>query len=60
MARLDRFVRAIEARYAPEADFDAALAHERAISPCLGGTTVFDARRKARTTGVRQPGLFDA
>jgi hypothetical protein len=41
MARLDRFVRAIEARYTPGADFDAAIAHERAISPSLGGRTAF-------------------
>jgi uncharacterized protein len=46
MKRLDRFVRAVERRYAPEADFAAALAHERAISPSLGGRTVFDDRRK--------------
>jgi len=30
--RLDRFVRAVEARLEPEADFGAALAHERQIS----------------------------
>ena len=41
MARLDRFVRAIEARYTPDADFDAAIAHEQAISPSLGGRTAF-------------------
>jgi hypothetical protein len=41
--RLDRFVRAIEQRLAPTADFDAALAYERRISPQLGGRTVFDA-----------------
>jgi len=42
LKRLDRFVRAIERHAAPEADFDAALAHEHAISPSLGGRTVFD------------------
>jgi hypothetical protein len=41
MARLDRFVRAIEARYTPDANFDAAIAHEQAISPSLGGRTAF-------------------
>jgi len=40
--RLDRFVRAVETRLEPEADFDAALAHERRISRSLGGRTVFD------------------
>ena len=40
--RLDRFVRAVETRLEPEADFGAALAHERRISRSLGGRTVFD------------------
>jgi hypothetical protein len=47
-ARLERFARAIERRCAPEADFDRAVAHERAISPSLGGRVV-----------GRQLGLFD-
>src|SRR6185436_4143135 len=51
--RLDRFVRAIERRFSPEADFDRALTHERAISPELGGRTVFDEPRASR-----QPRLF--
>jgi hypothetical protein len=38
--RLDRFTRAIEERCAPQADFRAAVAQERAISPSLGGRTV--------------------
>jgi len=46
--RLDRFVRAVEARAETEVDFDAALAHERAISPAIGGRTVFDDRTAAR------------
>jgi hypothetical protein len=57
MARLDRFVRAIEARYSPDADFDAAIAHEQAISPSLGGRTVLDERPAAQRT--RQLGLFE-
>jgi hypothetical protein len=57
MARLDRFVRAIEARYSPDADFDAAIAHEQAISPSLGGRSVRDERPAAQRT--RQLGLFD-
>jgi hypothetical protein len=59
MGRLDRFVRAVEARCAPEANFDAALAHEHAISASLGGRTVFDANRRAPTVGARQLGLFE-
>jgi hypothetical protein len=42
MKRLDKFVRAIEKRFSPEADFDAVVAHEHAISKSLGGRTVFD------------------
>jgi hypothetical protein len=42
--RLDAFTRAIEARRGPEADIAATMAHERAISPSLGGRTVFDDR----------------
>lgn len=54
MKRLDRFVRFVEARLAPEADVDAALAHERRISPAIGGRTVFDDRPKRH----RQLALF--
>ncbi len=39
-ARLDRFVRAVETQAQPRADFEAAIAHERAISPSLDGRTV--------------------
>jgi hypothetical protein len=42
LARLDRFVRNIERHAAPAADFRKAMQHERAISPALGGRTVFD------------------
>ena len=44
MARLDAFTRGIERRRSPHADVDATIAHERAISPSLGGRTVFDDR----------------
>src|SRR5579885_1862892 len=40
--RLDQFVRAIENRCEPRANFRAALAHEKSISLELGGRTVFD------------------
>ena len=48
MSRLDAFVRGIEKRRRPEADVDATIAHERAISRSLGGRTVRD-DRKPRT-----------
>ena len=48
MKRLDRFVRGIEERFTPQANFDAVLAHERAISPSLGGRTVFDGGHRGR------------
>jgi hypothetical protein len=38
--RLDRFVRVVEHRLQPEADFEAVLRHERRISPSLDGRTV--------------------
>ncbi|MGA2742042.1 MAG: DUF763 domain-containing protein [Bryobacteraceae bacterium] len=44
-ARLDRFVRAVERRSSPAADFDALVAHERAISPTLGGRSVSHGRK---------------
>jgi hypothetical protein len=44
--RLDRFTRAVEKQIEPQVDFEAALAHERAISPSLNGRTVFDDRRR--------------
>ena len=42
--RLERFFRAIETRLEPEANFDAMIAHEKAISPSLDGRSVFDYR----------------
>jgi len=58
LRRLDRFVRGIEARLAPAADFDRALAHERTISPSLGGRTVFDDRRRVTRPRGGQLDLF--
>jgi hypothetical protein len=46
-ARLDRFVRVVEERCRPEADFAAVVAHERAISRGLDGRSVSDGRKKA-------------
>ena len=44
-ARLDTFARIVEERLSPGADVDAAIAHERALSPSLGARTVFDDKR---------------
>jgi uncharacterized protein len=56
-ARLDRFVRAVGQRYRPEANFEAAVAYERAISPALGGRSVWDDARRRKPT-PRQLPLF--
>ena len=45
MSRLDAFVRGIEKRRRPEADVEATVSHERAISRSLGGRTVFDDKK---------------
>jgi hypothetical protein len=42
--RLERFSRAVETGLAPEADFDAVIAHENAISLSLDGRSVFDVK----------------
>jgi len=55
MRRLDQFVRSVEDRYQPKANFDAVIQHEHAISPGLGGRTVFDDRRRPPS---RQLDLF--
>lgn len=54
MRRLDNFVRAVEERVRPRADFDAAIAHENAISKSLNGRSVFDDKPKPQ----RQLKLF--
>jgi hypothetical protein len=59
LKRLDRFARTIETQSQPRADFQAILAHEHAISPSVGGRTVFnDARGKNRLVTARQGSLF--
>jgi len=47
--RLDKFVKVVETRLQPEADFDAVIAHERAISPSLNGRTVMDDKPRQMT-----------
>jgi len=49
LRRLDRFVRTIETELKPEADFDAIVAHENAISPSLDGRSVFDDKPRQRS-----------
>lgn len=58
-SRLDRFTRMVETQGRSDADFQAALAHERAISPSLDGRTVFDDRKPKKKSGnVGQMNLF--
>jgi len=59
-SRLDKFTRAIERRCQPAADVDATIAHERAISPALGGRTVFDDRPHHRPSGRASAGRTPA
>jgi hypothetical protein len=57
--RLDRFTRMVETQSAPETSFQAALAHERAISKSIGGRTVFDDRKSPKMRrNTRQMNLF--
>ena len=51
--RLDRLTRTVEERGDPLADFAATLSRERAISPSLGGRTVFDDRRQPSKGKIR-------
>jgi uncharacterized protein len=51
--RLAGFVSAVEAELEPQADFAAVIAHENALSPMLGGRSVFDDK-------PRQLSLFEA
>jgi len=52
--RLDRFARTIEGRFLAEANFDEVLAHERAISPSLGGRTATDDQKHSRSRGSQK------
>jgi hypothetical protein len=42
LKRLNRFAHSVETKFRPRADFDRLIAHERSISPSLGGRTVMD------------------
>ena len=52
--RLDKFVRGIENQHQPQADFNAVMQHERAISKSIGGRSVFDDKKPRK----RQLDLF--
>lgn len=57
--RLDRLTRDVEEQREPLADFDATLAHERAISRSVGGRTVFDDTKPyKRSVQASQLNLF--
>ena len=57
--RLERFVHTVETRLEPEANFDALIAHENAISPSLDGRSVFDDKPSERFhVDRRQRSLF--
>lgn len=57
--RLERFVHTVETSFEPEANFEALIAHENAISPSLDGRSVFDDRPRERLRGDgRQRSLF--
>ncbi|HVY95152.1 MAG TPA: DUF763 domain-containing protein, partial [Bryobacteraceae bacterium] len=58
LRRLDRFVRQVENQIQPEADFDAAIAHEHRISKSLGGRTVFDDKPRRKRLPAAQLRLF--
>jgi len=40
--RLERFVNTVETKLDPIANFDEVIAHEKSISPSVGGRSVFD------------------
>jgi uncharacterized protein len=57
--RLDRLTRSVEEVREPLADFDAAIKHERSISPSIGGRTVFDDKTpKKPSPPISQLNLF--
>ena len=58
--RLEAFARAIEARYDPRADFDAAVEHEKRLSRALGGRSVLDdAPKPLPDSRLTQLSLFE-
>jgi hypothetical protein len=51
--RLERFLRAVETNAHPRADFDAIVAHERAISSSLNGRSVSGTKNRRRRSVAR-------
>jgi hypothetical protein len=58
LRRLEQFARTMEAWLRPQADLDALIAHENAISPALNGRSVFDDRPRRTSWPPRQGSLF--
>ncbi len=58
LRRLDRFVRKVEERYKPVADFKQVLEHEHAISSSLDGRSVLDDKRSNSRSKNAQLSLF--
>lgn len=57
--RLEQFARAVESRMKPEANFDAIVSHEKAISRSLNGRSVFeDKPGRGQNNNPRQGSLF--
>jgi hypothetical protein len=56
--RLHRFVQAVEENVQAEANFDAVIEHEFAISPTLGGRSVYDDKAKPKLPPKGQMRLF--
>jgi hypothetical protein len=48
LRRLEHFARSVETRLQPEANFEAIIAHEHAISLNLNGRTVLDDKPRGR------------
>ena len=56
--RLNRFVNTVETNLQPEADFAKIISHENAISPSIGGRSVFDDEPRRTFYNPRQRTLF--
>ena len=57
--RLEKFVRGVEEKYEPSAQFEQVVAHEHRISASLDGRSVFDDFRKQARPSKRQLELFE-
>ena len=56
--RLDRFVKTVETGLDPIAHFNEVIAHEKEISPSIGGRSVFDDKPRVFDDKPRQGSLF--